>query len=70
LIVGCSYKRTNNKQTSFPLCPLFLCPFVLNSQESNVEKTAEIVNAVQPAGVTGAGGAGFPTYVKLQAQAE
>jgi Na+-translocating ferredoxin:NAD+ oxidoreductase RnfC subunit len=35
-----------------------------------VEKIAEIVNAVQRAGVTGAGGAGFPTYVKLQTQAE
>ncbi len=33
-------------------------------------KTAEIVNAVKQAGVTGAGGAGFPTYVKMQAQAE
>lgn len=35
-----------------------------------MEKTADIVNAVQQAGVTGAGGAGFPTHVKLQAQAE
>jgi Na+-translocating ferredoxin:NAD+ oxidoreductase RnfC subunit len=29
-----------------------------------------IVTAVQKAGVTGAGGAGFPTHVKLQAEAE
>ncbi|MCB8968239.1 MAG: SLBB domain-containing protein [Ardenticatenaceae bacterium] len=29
-----------------------------------------MVQAVQAAGVTGAGGAGFPTYVKLQAEAE
>ena len=35
-----------------------------------MEKTADIVNAVKQAGVTGAGGAGFPTHVKLQAQAE
>lgn len=35
-----------------------------------MEKTAEIVNAVKQAGVTGAGGAGFPTHIKLQAQAE
>jgi len=35
-----------------------------------VETTQEIVKAVQAAGVTGAGGAGFPTYVKLQAKAE
>ncbi|PID85578.1 MAG: electron transport complex protein RnfC [Chloroflexi bacterium] len=35
-----------------------------------MEKTADIVNAVKEAGVTGAGGAGFPTHVKLQAQAE
>jgi len=35
-----------------------------------VEKTADIVNAVKQAGVTGAGGAGFPTHVKLQAKAE
>lgn len=36
-----------------------------------MEATKEaIVTAVQQAGVTGAGGAGFPTYVKLQAQAE
>ena len=35
-----------------------------------MEKTAEIVNAVRQAGVTGAGGAGFPTHVKLQAKAE
>ena len=35
-----------------------------------MEKTAEIANAVKQAGVTGAGGAGFPTHVKLQAQAE
>jgi Na+-translocating ferredoxin:NAD+ oxidoreductase RnfC subunit len=30
----------------------------------------DIVDAVRQAGVTGAGGAGFPTYVKLQAKAE
>ena len=35
-----------------------------------MEKTANIVEAVKQAGVTGAGGAGFPTHVKLQAQAE
>lgn len=35
-----------------------------------METTLEIVQAVQAAGVTGAGGAGFPTYVKLQARAE
>ncbi len=35
-----------------------------------MEKTANIVNAVKQAGVTGAGGAGFPTHVKMQAQAE
>lgn len=35
-----------------------------------MEKTAEIVSAVKEAGVTGAGGAGFPTHVKLQAEAE
>ncbi|MCA9961459.1 MAG: SLBB domain-containing protein [Chloroflexota bacterium] len=35
-----------------------------------METTQEIVQAVQAAGVTGAGGAGFPTYVKLQAEAE
>ncbi|MFO7681133.1 MAG: electron transport complex protein RnfC, partial [Chloroflexota bacterium] len=35
-----------------------------------METTQEIVKAVQAAGVTGAGGAGFPTYVKLQAKAE
>ena len=35
-----------------------------------MEKTADIVHAVKQAGVTGAGGAGFPTHVKLQAQAE
>jgi Na+-translocating ferredoxin:NAD+ oxidoreductase RnfC subunit len=40
------------------------------SQENQVETTQEIVKAVQAAGVTGAGGAGFPTYVKLQAKAE
>ena len=32
--------------------------------------TDTIVNAVRRAGVTGAGGAGFPTYVKMQTQAE
>lgn len=35
-----------------------------------MEKTTDIVNSVKRAGVTGAGGAGFPTYVKLQAKAE
>ncbi|MCB8927129.1 MAG: SLBB domain-containing protein [Ardenticatenaceae bacterium] len=35
-----------------------------------MEKTADIVEAVKRAGITGAGGAGFPTHVKLQAQAE
>ncbi|MBE2201109.1 MAG: SLBB domain-containing protein [Anaerolinea sp.] len=35
-----------------------------------METTQEIVQAVQAAGVTGAGGAGFPTYVKFQAKAE
>lgn len=35
-----------------------------------MEKTAEIANAVKQAGVTGAGGAGFPTHVKMEAQAE
>lgn len=35
-----------------------------------METTQEIVQAVQDAGVTGAGGAGFPTYVKFQAKAE
>lgn len=35
-----------------------------------MEITTDIVDAVRQAGVTGAGGAGFPTYVKLQAQAE
>lgn len=35
-----------------------------------MEKIADIVNAVKQAGVTGAGGAGFPTHVKLQADAE
>ncbi len=35
-----------------------------------MEATQEIVTAVQQAGVTGGGGASFPTYVKLQAQAE
>jgi len=32
-------------------------------------KPAEIVNAVRNAGVVGAGGAGFPTHVKLEAKA-
>ncbi|MFO7539737.1 MAG: SLBB domain-containing protein [Chloroflexota bacterium] len=35
-----------------------------------MEAIQEIVTAVQKAGVTGAGGASFPTYVKFQAQAE
>lgn len=35
-----------------------------------METTQTIAQAVQAAGVTGAGGAGFPTYVKFQAQAE
>lgn len=35
-----------------------------------MKTTPEIIAAVQQMGVTGAGGAGFPTYVKLQAQAE
>lgn len=35
-----------------------------------MEAIQEIVTAVQQAGVTGGGGASFPTYVKLQAQAE
>ena len=38
--------------------------------ENLVETTQTIVQAVQAAGVTGAGGAGFPTYVKFQARAE
>jgi len=35
-----------------------------------VTQPEDIVTAVKKAGVTGAGGAGFPTYVKLQARAE
>lgn len=35
-----------------------------------MKTTSEIIAAVQQMGVTGAGGAGFPTYVKLQSQAE
>lgn len=35
-----------------------------------MEKTLEMIEAIRQAGVTGAGGAGFPTYVKLQAQVE
>lgn len=35
-----------------------------------MKTTPEIIAAVQQMGVIGAGGAGFPTYVKLQAQAE
>lgn len=34
------------------------------------DKVSEIVEQVRAAGVVGAGGAGFPTHVKLQAQAE
>ena len=30
----------------------------------------DILEAVKQAGVVGAGGAGFPTYVKLDAEAE
>ncbi len=35
-----------------------------------LKTTQEMVEAIQQAGVTGAGGAGFPTYFKLQARAE
>ncbi len=35
-----------------------------------MNKPEEIIAAVKKAGVTGAGGAGFPTFFKLQAQAE
>jgi Na+-translocating ferredoxin:NAD+ oxidoreductase RnfC subunit len=36
----------------------------------DVDKTQEMIEAVRVAGVTGAGGAGFPTFFKLQARAE
>ncbi len=40
------------------------------SEEANVIAVKEIAAAVQAAGVTGAGGAGFPTHVKFRSQAE
>jgi len=40
------------------------------NEETNVVAVEEIAAAVQAAGVTGAGGAGFPTHVKFRAQAE
>lgn len=49
---------------------------VLAEQEQRVQQTlaaipaGQIPERVRQAGIVGAGGAGFPTYVKLQAQAE
>jgi Na+-translocating ferredoxin:NAD+ oxidoreductase RnfC subunit len=42
----------------------------LSNKENAVTKPEEIIAAVKQAGVTGAGGAGFPTFFKLQARAE
>jgi Na+-translocating ferredoxin:NAD+ oxidoreductase RnfC subunit len=40
------------------------------SEEDNVVAVKEIAAAVEAAGITGAGGAGFPTHVKFRADAE